>query len=146
MRALWADTEPDGASFDGEFFAFSHAHTHPKPFQPGGVPIHIGGHSPPSIRRAARRGDGWQPLGLWGDELAQALDRLHAETEAAGRDRGALELTISAMSTQATPETFAKLADLGVDRLVVTCGHAELDAARDEMSEVAARVGLGSPT
>ena len=64
MRALWADTEPEGASFAGEFFAFSHAHTHPKPFRPGGVPVHIGGHSPASIRRAARRGDGWQPLGL----------------------------------------------------------------------------------
>ncbi len=73
MRALWADTEPEGASFEGEFFRFSHAHTHPKPFRPGGVPIHIGGHSPASIRRAARRGDGWQPLGLWGDELSDAL-------------------------------------------------------------------------
>jgi probable F420-dependent oxidoreductase len=64
MRALWADTEPEGASFEGEFFRFSHAHTHPKPHRPGGIPIHIGGHSAPSIRRAARRGDGWHPLGL----------------------------------------------------------------------------------
>ncbi len=108
------------------------------------MPIHIGGHSPASIRRAARRGDGWQPLGLWGDELAEALDRLHAATEAAGRDREALELTISAMSTQATPETLAKLGALGVDRLVVTCGNADLGAARDEMSEVAARLGLAA--
>ena len=68
------------------------------------------------------------------------------ETEAAGRDRDALELTISAMSTQATPETLDKLGDLGVDRLVVTCGQADLAAAQDEMSEVAARVGLRSPT
>jgi probable F420-dependent oxidoreductase len=145
MRALWADTEPDGASFAGEFFRFSHAHTHPKPFAAGGVPIHIGGHSPASIRRAARRGDGWQPLGLWGDELADALTRLRAETEAAGRDRAALELTISALSTQATPETLGKLVDLGVNRLVVTCAQADLHGAQDEMSEVAARVGLGPP-
>jgi len=145
MRALWADSEPEGASFEGEFFGFSHAHTHPKPLRSGGVPIHIGGHSAPSIRRAARRGDGWQPLGLWGDELAQALARLDKEVEAAGRDRNALELTISAMSTQATTETVDRLAKLGVDRLVVTCGHADLGAARDEMSEVAARIGLSSP-
>jgi alkanesulfonate monooxygenase SsuD/methylene tetrahydromethanopterin reductase-like flavin-dependent oxidoreductase (luciferase family) len=144
MRALWADTEPEGATFEGEFFAFAHAHTHPKPFRAGGVPIHIGGHSPPSIRRAARRGDGWQPLGLWGDELADALARLHTETEAAGRDRDALELTISALASQATPETLDKLAGLGVDRLVVTCMQADLQAARDEMSEVATRVGLVS--
>ena len=90
LRALWADTEPEGASFQGEFFHFSHAHTHPKPFRPGGVPIHIGGHSPPSIRRAARRGDGWQPLGLCGGiELATMRSTaLHEETEAAGRDPG----------------------------------------------------------
>jgi probable F420-dependent oxidoreductase len=145
LRALWADTEPDGAFFEGEFFSFSHAHSHPKPPRPGGVPIHVGGHSPASIRRAARRGDGWQPLGLWGDELAAALQRLRLEVEAAGREPGALELTISALSTQATPETLDKLAALGVDRLVVTSAQADLSAARDEMSEVAARVGL-SPT
>ena len=145
MRALWADTEPEGAAFAGEFFGFSHAHTHPKPFHAGGVPIHIGGHSPASIRRAARRGDGWQPLGLWGDELAAALARLRTETEIAGRDRAALELTISAMSTQAMPETVEKLAALGVDRLVVTCGQAEIAAAQDEMAEVAERIGLRSP-
>jgi probable F420-dependent oxidoreductase len=145
MRALWADTEPEGASFAGEFFEFSHAHTHPKPFGAGGVPIHIGGHSPASIRRAARRGDGWQPLGLWGDELAEALARLALEVEAAGRNPGELELTISALASQATPETLDKLATLGVDRLVVTCMQADLSAARDEMSEVASRVGLVSP-
>ena len=145
MRALWADTEPEGASFEGEFFRFAHAHTHPKPVRPGGVPIHIGGHTPASIRRAARRGDGWQPLGLWGDELARALERLRAETAAAGRDPGALELTISALSTSTTPETVEKVAALGVDRLVVTCALADLDAAKDDMSAVAQRIGLGAP-
>ena len=142
MRALWADTEPDGASFDGDFFSFSHAHSHPKPFRPAGVPIHVGGHSPASIRRAARRGDGWQPLGLWGDELAEALTRLAVEVEAVGREPSAVELTISALSTQATPETLDKLAALGVDRLVVTSAQADLSAARDEMSKVAARLGM----
>src|SRR6202035_694523 len=91
MRALWADTEPDGASFEGEFFRFSHAHTHPKPYLPAGIPIHIGGHSPGSIRRAARRGDGWQPLGLSGDELLDALALLRRETDSAGREPDALE-------------------------------------------------------
>ena len=49
------------------------------------------------------------------------------------------------MSTQATTDTVDRLAELGVDRLVVTCGHADLGAAQDEMSEVAARIGLSSP-
>ncbi|HLI73589.1 MAG TPA: LLM class F420-dependent oxidoreductase [Acidimicrobiales bacterium] len=142
MRALWADTEPEGSSFHGEFFSFDRAHSHPKPYGGRTIPIHIGGHTLPSIRRAARRGDGWQPLGLWGDELEGALATLRQEVDKAGRDPDTLELTVSALSTSATPETLDKLATLGVNRMVVTCVQADLAAAKDEMSEVAARVGL----
>ena len=142
MRALWADTEPEGSTFRGEFFSFERAHSHPKPYRPSGIPIHIGGHTPASIRRAARRGDGWQPLGLWGAELEASLDALHRETEAAGRDPKDLELTISAQSGSANAETLEQLAAIGVDRLVVTSAHKDLGAAQDEMSAVADRVGL----
>ncbi len=145
LRALWADTEPEGASFSGTFFSFAHAHSFPKPLRATGVPIHIGGHSEASIRRAARRGDGWQPLGLWGDELRSALVQLRREAEALGRDPASIELTISAMSTSADMETAGKLDELGVHRLVVTCGQADLDAARDEMSAVAERLALTPP-
>jgi probable F420-dependent oxidoreductase len=142
MRALWADTEPEGATFEGEFFRFAHAHTHPKPPRPGGIPIHIGGHSPASIRRAARRGDGWHPLGLRGDELATALETLRDEAAAAGRQDGSIELTLTGVSTGTTPETIAELDALGVDRLVVTCLQADLEAAKDELAQVAETVGL----
>jgi len=144
MRALWADSGPDGASYSGEFFSFAHAHTYPKPARPSGVPMHIGGHSPASIRRAARRGDGWQPLGVWGEALRDALGVLAVEAERAGRDPGALELTISAPAQQADPDTVGKLAELGVTRLVVTCTAPDLSAARDEMSAVAEGLGLAA--
>ena len=45
MRVLWAGHRPEGVTFDGEFVSFAHAHSYPKPVAPGGVPIHIGGHS-----------------------------------------------------------------------------------------------------
>ena len=142
MRALWADTEPEGASFEGEFFRFSHAHTHPKPHRPGGVPIHVGGHSAPSIRRVAQRGDGWHPLGLRGDELKAALDRLRHEVAAAGRDPASIEVTVTGVSTTTTAETLGELEEMGVDRLAVTCLQADLGAAREEMAQVAETVGL----
>jgi probable F420-dependent oxidoreductase len=142
MRALWADSEPEGASFFGEFFHFAHAHTHPKPRQAGGIPIHIGGHSTASIRRAARRGDGWHPLGIRGEELKAALAQLRQEATAAGRDPAAIELTLTGVSTGTTPETLAELEALGVDRLVVTCLQPELEAVKDEMAQVAETVGL----
>jgi probable F420-dependent oxidoreductase len=142
MRALWADTEPEGASFHGEFFSFERAHSHPKPHAPRGVPIHVGGHSPQAIRRAARRGDGWQPLGLWGAELETALGHLRRELEETGRDFSALEVTVSTTATGATPATADELRAMGAERMVVTCTEADLEAAKDDMSAVADRLGL----
>jgi len=142
LRALWADTEPGGAAFEGEFFRFAGAHSHPKPHRRGGIPIHIGGHSAASIRRAARRGDGWHPLGLRGPALARAVGQLHDEAVAAGRDPEAIELTLTGVSTGTSAETVAELEDAGVDRLVVTCLQSDLAAAKDELSQVAQTVAL----
>ena len=71
MRLLW-DDHPDGASFHGEFFDFDHAMCYPETRRKR-VPIHIGGHSRAAARRAGRIGDGFQPLGLGGSELADLV-------------------------------------------------------------------------
>src|SRR5262249_7804375 len=55
-RALWG---PSPASFDGRFTRFTDVALEPKPVQPGGPPIWIGGRSDAALRRAARLGDGW---------------------------------------------------------------------------------------
>ena len=144
MRALWADTGPQGASFDGEFVSFAHAHCYPKPVRPGGVPIHIGGHSPASIRRAARRGDGWQPLGVGGEELRGAIEEVRQLTEAAGRDPASLEITISALASSITSAIIDKVTAMGVDRLVATTMEPVLDAALDGLSALADRAGLSA--
>ena len=95
MRVLWSDAGPSGADFAGEFFSFRHAHSYPKPAQPGGVPIHIGGHSEAAARRAGRIGDGFQPLGLAGEDLAVRMAQLRQSAEVAGRDPARIELTLS---------------------------------------------------
>jgi probable F420-dependent oxidoreductase len=81
MRALWSDSGPSGADFSGEFFSFRHAHSYPKPAQPGGVPIHIGGHSEAAARRAGRLGDGFQPLGLAAADLGVRMAQLRQSAE-----------------------------------------------------------------
>ena len=58
MRALWRE---DTASFHGKHFDFHDLKSFPKPVQSGGVPIHVGGHSPAAARRAGRMGDGFFP-------------------------------------------------------------------------------------
>ena len=77
-----------------------------------------------------------------GDELTAALALLRREAAAAGRDPSSIELTFTGVSTGTTPETMAELDELGVDRLVVTCLQADLEAAKDEMAQVAETVGL----
>jgi probable F420-dependent oxidoreductase len=145
LRALWSEAGPDGVDHEGEFFSFANAQSFPKPVRPGGVPIHIGGHSAASIRRAARLGDGWQPLGLAGDELAAALGRLRAETAQAGRDPDAIEITLGDLLTASTPERLAALAAAGADRVVLSCLAPDLDDALAELHAAAERLGLDLP-
>jgi probable F420-dependent oxidoreductase len=147
MRLLWSDTGEQGASFDGEFFSFSGAHSYPKPAtRPDGrqVPVHIGGHSAASVRRAARRGDGWHPLGLHGEDLTSRLKLLDDELERAGRHRSDLEVTLTGVAAHTDSATLEKVAALGVDRLVATCMQPGLGAAKDEIEGLAQRVGLRS--
>jgi len=145
LRLLWEDSGEEGASFEGEFFQFSQAHCFPKPVRPGGIPIHVGGHSKASIRRAALRGDGWQPLGLRGDELRDGIAELHRAASGAGRDPSGIELTLSTGVTVVTDESIEEAASFGISRLVAASVTGDLAQAKDELSSLAARVGLISP-
>lgn len=141
MRALWAESGPEGATFSGEFFAFTHAHSYPKPSRRD-IPIHVGGTSPASMRRAVRRGDGWQPLGIGGDELRQAITDMRRQVEEAGRDPATFEVTISGVAPKIGAETIDKTDAMGVDRLIASGVATELDDALEELTSLATRVGL----
>ncbi|GAA0941446.1 LLM class F420-dependent oxidoreductase [Actinocorallia libanotica] len=143
LRALWADTAPEGAAFDGRFFSFQNLMSYPKPVQEGGVPIHIGGHTKAAARRAGRYGDGIQPLGLMGEELQSVLKLMRDEAEKAGRDPEALELTLGHSLSVVTPEKAEKLAVQGAGRLVLrSTPTKDLSEAKDELSACAERLGL----
>jgi len=83
FRRIWRD-QP--AAFAGKYFSFPPLGVMPKPLQPGGIPILIGGHSRPAIRRAVRAGDGWQPFKLLPEQLAAGLARLREEAKRQDRD------------------------------------------------------------
>jgi probable F420-dependent oxidoreductase len=146
LRALWADAGPEGADFDGEFVSFRHAHSFPKPVRPGGVPIHIGGHSEAAARRAGRLGDGFQPLGLEPDMVAVRLAQLRESAEQAGRDPAAIELSLSGYLPTLTEQDVADAEAQGATRLVIsTSMSAELDQIEDELSTFAHRFALDGP-
>jgi probable F420-dependent oxidoreductase len=144
LRALWADAGPAGADFDGEFVSFHHAHSFPKPVRPGGVPLHIGGHSEAAARRAGRLGDGFQPLGLAGDVLTTRLAQMREAAEAAGRDAAAIELSLSGYLPTLTEDEVATAEAAGATRLVAsTSMSGDLSEIHDELSAFAERFGLG---
>jgi probable F420-dependent oxidoreductase len=94
----------DPVTHDGEFYSFKALHCLPQPVQKPHPPIWIGGHSRPALRRVAKYGDGWQPVGattatpLPPPEFQGLLDQLKRLTEAEGRDFDALTICFKAPS------------------------------------------------
>jgi len=82
VRTLWRDTP---ASFKGRFTEFEGVSIDPKPVQPGGPPIWIGGRSDAALARAGRQGDGWVSYVVTPERYAQSLDKIRAAAQAAGR-------------------------------------------------------------
>ena len=90
FRALWTQ---EHAHFDGRYTKFADLIFLPRPVQQPHPPIWVGGESGPSLRRAARFGDAWYPIGSNNRHLLDTLPRLAAGiarlrrlTAEAGRD------------------------------------------------------------
>lgn len=113
LRALWSD---GATSFEGEFTSFTNANCYPKPVQPGGIPIVVGGHSDAAARRAGRLGDGFFPGRFRADQLEPLLATMRTAARDAGRDPDAIEVTAGGGLDAAA---VARFADLGVDRVVI---------------------------
>ena len=136
LRVLWRDDEP---TYHGEFFNFDKACSHPKPAQPNGVPIHIGGHSEAAARRAGRLGDGFHPLGLAGDALTERVTQMREAAEQAGRDPDSIELTLGGLLDQLDDDRLAVMEKAGAVRLVMSTRVTDIDAMCDQMSAFAER-------
>ena len=134
MRALWA--EPI-ASFAGEHVRFERVKCNPRTLQPGGVPIHVGGHSPAAARRAGRLGDGFIPMGASLDEISSLRKLMEESAREAGRDPAAIEISCVGM---ADPEVARAYADAGVARMLVPSLEPDLDAVKRVMGPFAERV------
>lgn len=111
MRHLWsADAKP----FDGKYYKWNAIESNPKPVQPGGVPIVVGGHVEGAARRAARIGDGFFPAK---GDFRKLFAAVHDECEKIGRDPGEVELT--AGGPVRNLDDVKKMQDLGVSRLII---------------------------
>jgi probable F420-dependent oxidoreductase len=96
FRELWTAQEP---RFEGRFVKFAGIFFAPKPVQKPHPPIWVGGESGAALRRAARLGDGWYPIGSNPQyrlntlsRYQAAVDRLRKLTKEAGRDPSSVAL------------------------------------------------------
>ena len=94
FRELWTSPTP---RFDGRYTKFDGIVFEPKPVQRPHPPIWVGGEAGPALRRAARVGDAWYPIGSNNKHLLDTLPRLQAgiarlrkATTEAGRDPAAV--------------------------------------------------------
>src|SRR5437763_2370470 len=96
FRELWTKPEP---RFAGRFVKFANIAFEPKPVQKPHPPLWVGGESGPALRRAAKLGDGWYPIGTNPTHPLNTLaryragvDRLRKLIDQAGRDPASVVL------------------------------------------------------
>ena len=137
VRTLWSAERP---SFAGRHFRFDGIDAHPRPLR-GDVPIVIGGHGGPGLRRAVQRGNGWFGWKLDLEQAERALARLRRIAERSERPArlGKLEITITPTEVPTAAEA-RQFADLGVDRLVPELPRDEAGISRmiEQVGELAA--------
>ena len=104
------------AEFHGRHFSFEKLQMSPAPAAP--VPIYVGGHSEPALRRAARIGDGWSSAMMTLDELRSTIARLARLR--ASYDRATVPFEIQAVCIdQRGLDGFRRQADIGVTDAIV---------------------------
>jgi probable F420-dependent oxidoreductase len=133
LRTLWRDPV---ASHRGAHLSFDDVRLTTHPVQAGGVPIIVGGHSPPALRRAGALGDGFLPaFSIEQDPAGYAAHwatvRRHAGE--AGRSVDAVALH-GFGATRAGAET---LEELGAVRMICSIAETDLDASRRAIDRLA---------
>ena len=96
FRELWTNDDP---RFEGRYVKFDNIRFEPKPAQKPYPPIWVGGESGPALRRTARIGDGWYPIGTNPQHRLDSMkryqagvERLRRLTREAGRDPAKIAL------------------------------------------------------
>jgi probable F420-dependent oxidoreductase len=102
--------------FEGEHFNLERIKISPAPTER--IPILIGGHAEPALRRAARVGDGWMHAGGDPEELDRLMGRLGELRREVGRENEPFEVHVISMDAF-TLDGVKRLEDRGVTDVIV---------------------------
>jgi probable F420-dependent oxidoreductase len=159
MRELWTSETP---RFSGRHVRFADINFAPKPVQQPHPPIWVGGESGPALRRTAKLGDGWYPIGTNPahplDTLQRfraGIERLHRHAREAGRDPATIAIAtrVQRIGQAVEPKTaegerrlfsgspaevagdLRALRDLGVDAVDVSLVRATVELSIEAMRQ-----------
>jgi F420-dependent oxidoreductase-like protein len=140
------------ATYEGEHHSVRDARNVPKPIQPTGMPIMVGGNGPKvTWRLAARYADELNLDGLSPDEVREALPTIRSRCEEIGRDPDSLAVSVHAWSgapdwREGGPvrqRLLAGYAELGVSRVIgLLQASADSDDALESLAADAAAAGV----
>jgi len=123
LRTLWAD---EISEFSGEFYSVPPSRMAPKPVQPGGPPVLIGGLARPALERAGRIAAGWLTSSRTDlSRIGDGIRVVREAAEAAGRDPAAVRIICRGVVRAGAP---AAAAD-GSGRLLLS---GSFDQIRDD--------------
>jgi probable F420-dependent oxidoreductase len=112
MKAIWTQEE---AEYHGKYVNFDKLWSFPKPVQKPYPPILMGGSGPHARQRAAEFDGHWMPI-IGRDPLDEAIADLRQRAEEAGRDPGAV--SVSLFGVRPDEGKLAAWRDMGVARVV----------------------------
>jgi probable F420-dependent oxidoreductase len=118
MRALWS--RPGPVEHHGPFVDFAGVDAHPRPVQPDGPRVVVGGHTPAAFRRAVSQAHGWYGFALTPESARDCVEGLRRAAGEVERPAELGELDVSVTPLRRLDEPALEAFDAaGVGRLVV---------------------------
>lgn len=123
QRALLTDAEPE---FHGELINFDPVWMEPKATRVGGPPVILGAMGPLGVKHAAQWADGWMPVDVAMQDVAQDIKNFRQLVRDNGRDPTTVEITLVVMSP-VTADLLKSYRDMGIDRCNIGVGMENWD-------------------
>ena len=121
MRALWRQ---EVASYEGQYASLKPSWSWPKPKQPGGPKIYLGGAGPTTMRHAAEWADTWYVVPPPDDPTLEKLLPMFWQTvDEVGRDPKSIGVAVAAAPPD--PKVLEKYLDQGVERAALRVNPAD---------------------
>ncbi len=136
LKLIWTRNPVE---FHGDFYLIPRSFIGPKPVQKPHPPIYLAAFTPPALKRAATLANGWNPVAIPVEGMAQMITQLREMAKAAGRNPADLEVIVRGNIVITTQP-------LGKDRWIFTGSLEQIKADIDQVRALGANEVFFDPT